>query len=307
MTDAISLPKSFKTLPERLRRYLWERLPLWQTLAVVGASSYSAITFPAMLAHRDRAGIHVYVIAFLLGYLFRIQRRVIDDLRNAPRDRKERPNMPIPRGLVSANELRGLFAFCIPLQAVLLMMLNVTLLGPLLVVQIFLQGLTFDFGLRPLMRKHPVFSLFSRMLAAPMVMYVLTACEWLPRHGSPPVGVILLILVSFSNSFVLELGRKIRAPSEAAQDPAGFTVLWGARRSTVVWWLLINVSAIFSSLARILRGAPAEGMLVLLAGVLITGFFAYHFTATLRETAAKRLETLSVLWTVTMFLTVVLR
>lgn len=307
MNEAILLPKSFKTLPERVRRYLWERLPLWQTLAVVGASSYSAITFPAMLAHRDRAGLHVYVIAFLIGYLFRIQRRVIDDLRNAARDRKERPNMPIPRGLVSANELRGLFAACIPLQAALLMILDITLLGPLLVVQIFLQGLTFNFGLGPLMRKHPVFALFSRMLAAPVVMYMLTACEWLPRHGSPPMGVILLLLVSFSNSFVLEFGRKIRAPMVAREDPGGFTVLWGARRSTVIWWLLINVSAIFSSMGRILRGAPAEGMLVLLAGVLVTGFFAYHFTATLRETAARRLETLSVIWTVTMFLTLVLR
>lgn len=300
-------PKTFKTLPTRWQHYQRERLPLWKALPVVAAKSYSAVTFTALIAHRGLPGWGTYLVTFLIGMLFHLQRRIGDDLHNAAHDRKNRPFMPIPRGLVSANELRLLFALCIPVQALLSMALDVRLLGPLLIVLIFLQGLTFDFGLRFVIQKHPVFGLFLRMLAAPLVMYFATACEWLPRGDSPPVGVILLLMVTFSNSFVLELGRKIRAPSEVVPDPLSYSTLWGPRRSVVTWWLLINVSAIFSTIARAFRGAPPEGILVLFFGVIFTAFFAYHFASSLKPAAAKRLEFMSVLWTVTMFLTLVLR
>lgn len=303
----LSVKPSLKTLPLRWHQYQRDRLPAWKAVTVVAAKSYSAITFPAMLAHRELPGFGTYLIAFLIGLLFHLQRRIGDDLHNASHDRKHRPFMPIPRGLVSANELRLLFALCIPVQALLSMILDVRLLGPLLIVLIFLQGLTFDFGLRPIVRKHPLFGLFLRMFAAPLTIYFATACEWLPRDSSPPVGVILLLLVTFSNSFVLELGRKIRAPSEDKPDLLNYSTLWGARRAVVIWWLLINVSAIFSATARLIRHAPPEGLMVLFFGVIFTAFFAYRFAATERPAAAKHLEFVSVLWTVTMFLTLVIR
>jgi len=45
---------------------------------------------------------------------------------------------------------------------------------------------------------------------------------------------------------------------------------------------------------------------VLVLAVVLTGAFAYRFAREPDARAARRFETLSVLWTVTMFLTVVL-
>jgi len=297
---------SLKTLPRRLRLYQKERHPLWKALALAGAISYTGITFPALLAHRLPPGAPTYGIGFVLVLLFQLQRRIADDLRNLAHDRKYQPDMPVPRGLVSANELRLLFALCLPVQAVLCIALDIRLLGLLMVATVFFMLLTLGVGPLRWNRVHPLFHLCFHRLAAPMTLYIATACEWMPRRGTPHPAILLLLLVSYCNSFVLEIGRHFRLPGDGSAETRSYAMLWGPRRGILVWWMLINAAAVLSTLARILRHAAPQGVLVLVAAVVLTGAFAYRFANSPDARAAKRFETLSVLWTVTMFLTVVL-
>lgn len=305
MTDP-NLPPSLKTLPLRLRRYQQERLPLWKALALAGAMSYSAIGFSALVSHRMLPGPLTYIPAFLLVLLFLLQRRIADDLRNLPHDRKHQPDMPVPRGLVSANELRLLFALCLPVQALICIALDIRLLGLLMVTTVLLMILTVGVGPFRWNRLHPLFYLFFHRLAAPMTLYMASACEWMPRHGAPHPALIILLLVSYSNSFVLEIGRNFRLPGDGSPESRSYAMLWGPRRGILIWWMLINFSAILSTIARMIRHANPQGVLVLVVAVVLTGLFAYRFAAGPEARAAKRFETLSVLWSVTMFLTLVL-
>lgn len=275
-------------------------------IPMAAAISYSGITFPAIMAHRSPPGLITYLIAFVVTMCFHLQRRVADDLRNITFDRKYQPNRPIPRGLVSPNELRLLFVALLPIQALLCMAIDIRMFGPLMVTTVFLMLLTMGVGPLRWNNFNPIFYLFFHRLAAPVTLFCVSALEWLPRHGRPHPGVFLLLMVSFLNSFALEIGRNFDLPGEGVPESRSYAKFWGPRKASVIWWMMINLAAMFSSLTRVIRGAPVDGMLVLLAGVMITGFFAYRVAATLNPKAAARLNILSSLWTITMFLTVVL-
>ncbi len=273
---------------------------------MAAAISYSGITFSALLSDRTPPGLLTYLLGFLLTMGFHLQRRIADDLRNIRFDRKYQLDRPIPRGLVSPNELRALFASLLPIQAILCMMVDVRLLGPLLVTIVFLMFLTLGFGPLRWNSLNPLFYLFFHRLAAPLTLYCVSALEWLPRKGMAHPAILLLLLVSFLNSFALEIGRNFDLPGEGVPESRSYAKFWGPRKAAVIWWMMINLAAIFSSLARVIRGAPVDGMLVLLAGVVITGIFAYRVASTLNPKTASRLAALSSLWTITMFLTVVI-
>lgn len=297
---------SLKTLPLRYRIYQSERHPLWKAVPMAGAISYSGITFSAIMAHRTPPGLGVYFIAFVLTLCFHLQRRIADDLRNIRFDRKYQPNRPIPRGLVSPNELRLMFAGLLPLQALLGMSVHIRMFGPLLITTVFIMLLTMGFGPLRWNNLNPFFYLFFHRLAAPLTVFCVSALEWLPQTGHPHPTIFFLLTVSFLNSFALEIGRNFDLPGEGLPESRSYAKFWGPRKASLIWWMMINLAAMFSSLTRVIRGAPVGGMLVLLAGVVITGFFAYRVASTLNPKTAARLDTLSSLWTITMFLTVVL-
>lgn len=304
--DSSAKRASLKTLPLRYRLYQKERHPVWLGIPMAAAISYSGITFSALLAHRAPPNLIIYLIGFVVTFCFHLQRRIADDLRNIRFDRKYQPNRPIPRGLVSANELRFLFVGLMPVQALLSMMVDIRMFGPLLVTTVFIMFLTMGFGPLRWNNFNPIFYLFFHRFAAPFTIFTISALEWLPRHGSPHPAIALLLIVSFLNSFALEIGRNFDLPGEGLPESRSYAKFWGPRKASVIWWMMINLAAIFSSLARVIRGAPVDGMLVLLAGVVITGLFAYRVAATLNPKAAALLNPLSSMWTITMFLTVVL-
>ncbi len=273
---------------------------------MAAAISYSGLTFSALLAHRTPPNLGIYLIGFVVTFCFHLQRRIADDLRNIRFDRKYQPNRPIPRGLVSPNELRLLFIGLLPIQALLSMSIHIRMFGPLMVTTVFIMLLTMGVGPLKWNNFNPAFYLFFHRLAAPFTIFTISALEWLPQAGRPHPALFLLLIVSFLNSFALEIGRNFDLPGEGVPESRSYAKFWGPRKASIIWWMMINLAAMFSSLARVIRGAPVDGMLVLLAGVVITGLFAYRVAATLNPKAAARLNTLSSLWTITMFLTVVL-
>lgn len=305
----MSSPKrfSFKQLPHRLHEYQKERHPLWIALLMAGAISYTGVTLSALSAHRPTPGLLTYLAAMGLLLCFHLQRRVADDLRNVKYDRTHHVNRPIPRGLVSPNELRILFAAMIPVEALFCILIDVRLLGPLLVTNGFLMILTVGIGPLRWDTLHPLFALCLHRLAAPATLHCVIATEWLPHQISPPPYIYLLLLLSLLNSFTLEIGRNFTLPD--ARDPDGtrcrsYALLWGPRKAALIWWLLINLSAIHASILRIARGGSAEGMIALLAGILLTGIFAYRAAATLQPAAARHLNPASSLWTLILFLSI---
>jgi 4-hydroxybenzoate polyprenyltransferase len=306
MTLFSSIIHYLKTLTIRWWYYQREQYPLWKATLLAGAMSYSAVRFPALLTHREPPSLWVFLVAFILLLLIRLQRCIVEDLSIQYHDRQQLPDKPIPRGRVSPNELRILFVLCIPIQALLSFFLDEGLLKPLFFVTVYLMILTLGVGPLRWNAAKPWPFLILHRSAAPLTLYFASACEWLPRQQSPPLGLILLLCISFANSFVLDIGRHFDLARHHHPDVRSFAPIWGTRRSVLVWWMLINVSAILTSLARLLMGSAEQGMFVLLSGVILTGAIAYQYAANPQQLVGRRFELLSVFWSVALFLTVVL-
>jgi len=298
-----SIAQASKQLFVRWRKYQRENYALWKALPLAGAMSYSAIRFPALASHRDPPSLWVFFVGFTLMLLIRFQRRIVEDLSSL----FSGPGSE-DLGLkhVTPNELRLLFVLCIPVQVLLCFFLDEELFKPLLMVTLYMLFLTFGVGPLRWNPSKPWPYLILHRSAAPLTFYVVSACEWIPRHNPPPLSLALLLMLSFANSFVHDIGRHFDLSRYDHRDVRSFTGIWGSRRSVLIWWMLINASAIIASLARWKVGASMEGIAVLLTGVVLTGLFAYQYAVKPHQEVDRRFEFLSVAWSVSMFLTLVM-
>lgn len=302
-----SLFQYFKILMSHWLRYQKEQYPLWKALPLAGAMSYSAVRFSALVADRTPPSIWVFLVGFILLLLLRLQRCIVEDVSSYyPGHQQLRPHRPPPRGLATPNELRALFAACLPLQILLCFFLDEALLKPLFFVTVYLMILTLGVGPLRWNATKPWPFLILHRSAAPLTLFLVAACEWIPRQGTPPWSIILLLLISFAISFVHDIGRHFDLSRHHYPDVRSFAPVWGSRRSVLIWWMLINATAILSALARWRLGSSEQGLFILLSGVMITGAFAYQYAAKPEQIVDRRFEILSVLWSVSMFLTVVL-
>lgn len=295
-----------RILVSHWRRYQRDQYPLWKAIPLAGAMSVAAVRYPAMVAGRESPSLWIYLAAFILLLSLRLQRCVVEDVSCGYPDHLHLPNRPPPRGLATANELRALFMACLPVQILLCFFLEEPLLKPLFFVIIYLMILTIGMGPLRWNPEKPWPFLVLHRSAAPMCLFLAAACEWIPRHGTPPLSLIFLLLISFAVSFVQDIGRHFDLSRHHHPDARSFAAVWGSRRSVLIWWMLVNATAVLSELARWRVGASEHGLFVLLSGVIITGGFAYQYAAKPNQIVDRRFEILSVLWTVSVFLTVVL-
>src|SRR5688572_16434545 len=190
--------------------YQRERFPLIAHAPVVAAFSASAVCFSAML--RDaRPNWRALVVAFVTSLLFFLQLRISDEFKDADDDARHRPYRPVPRGLVALRELGWIAAAAAVVQAGLAWWLEPALLLVLLVPWTWLALMSREFFVGAWLRRHPLTYAASHMGIVPLIDYYATACDWRPAAGAPS-GLIWFLLVSYANGFVLEIGRKTRAP-----------------------------------------------------------------------------------------------
>ena len=285
--------------------YQQERFPLAAHAPLVAAFSCSAVSFSALL--RDPAsapGWRSALVAFVTSLLFFLQLRIADEFKDAREDARYRPYRPVPRGLVTLGELRVIAVGAWTIQIALALWLKASLLFMLLPVWLYLLLMQHEFFAARWLRRHPVAYMTTHMAIVPMIDFYATACDWwVAGVRQPPAALSWFLLVSLCNGFVIELGRKIRAPMDEEHGVETYTALWGARGATIVW-----VGALLSAGACALVAARSIEMTLPLAALLVTllgtcVLTANRFVAHQAPAAGKRFEALSWLWTVSMYLT----
>src|SRR5262249_36272898 len=121
-------------------------------------------------------------------------------------------------------------------------------------------------------------------------------------EGRPPSGLIWFLVVSYFNGIVIEIGRKIRAPKDEEVGVNTYSFLWGVRTAAYVWWGTLLATAIFAGVAAyqidfLLPVVGILGVLLIVAAVLVMNFLHKP-----ESHGAKRIETLSGVWTLLMYL-----
>ncbi len=283
--------------------YQRERFPLLAHGPLIAVFSFSAVCYSALLRGQTAlpAGRSV-AIAFLSALLFFLQLRIADEFKDFDEDARYRPYRPVPRGLVHLRELGFVAAISALLQLLLALWLAPALVGLLLLVWLYLALMQREFFVRDWLKARPAAYMGAHMLILPLIDFYVTACDWLAARSAPPRGLIWLLVVSFCNGFVLEVGRKIRAPADEETGVETYSALWGRQNAVRVWLAALLLTAFGGGNAARSIGfaAPVVVLAVLLltmAAVAAGRFLRHPVTA-----RARLLEGVSALWTLLLYL-----
>jgi 4-hydroxybenzoate polyprenyltransferase len=140
------------------------------------------------------------------------------------------------------------------------------------------------------------------MVILPLIDLYSTGCDWRVAGVSAPTALIYLLAASFGNGFVVEIGRKIRAPEDEEYGVATYSSLWGSRRAVLVWLSAMAATGFAAGLAAVQIGFGLSVAAALAVWLLLAGLVAARFLSTGSSRAAKALEVMSGTWTLLMYL-----
>lgn len=290
-------------MPERWWTYQRERFPLFAHGAMILSFSFCAVSYSKML--RDSAGAPSaasVVVAFVSCFLIFLQLRIADEFKDFEEDSKYRPYRPVPRGLVTLRELAALFALAAAVQLCLALWLKPMLAVVLLGVWTYLAAMSKEFFIGGFLRPRLMLYMVTHMAIMPQIDFYATSADWMPAGVGPPGGLLWFLAASFFNGMVIEVGRKIRAPSDEEHGVQTYSVAWGILRAVCLWWGVVALTYVcaVAAAARIHFAAPVAAILgVMLAATVALGVV---FLRRPDSGRGKWIERISGLWTLVLYL-----
>ncbi len=282
--------------------YQRERFPVVAHGLLIVAFSLSAVSYSALLRSRTSVEVAGALVAFATSFLFFLQLRIADEFKDFEEDARYRPYRPVPRGLIRLRELGVLGVLAGGVQLGLALWLSPALALLLALTWAYFTLMSKEFFAADWLRARPVIYLLSHMMIMPLVDFYATACDWLPAQGTPPHGLEWFVAVSYCNGVVIEVGRKVRSPADEEAGVNTYSVLWGPRGAVGVWLGALSLTATLALLAAWQIGFVLP-VAVLLGGCLtLAALTAAQYLRRLDAGRGKRIEALSGVWTLTLYL-----
>ena len=288
----------------RLWTYQAERFPMFSHGLMIAAFSFSAVSFSTLLRGAVVwPSLETVLVAFASAFLFFLQLRIADEFKDFEEDSRYRPYRPVPRGVVTLSELGFLGGLTAVAQLALALWLDRALVWLLALTWGYLALMSKEFFVRDWLKARPFTYLWSHMLIVPLIDLYTTACDWLVAGLSTPHGgLVWFLVVSFFNGVIIEVGRKIRAPTDEEIGVETYTALWGRVTAVITWLSALLLTAISAWLAaREIGFAGPAGWLLTFLGVA-AGVIALQFLRQPTTRRAKLIETMSGVWTILMYI-----
>ena len=286
------------SMMRRLMAYGGERFPLAAYLPMILLATAAAIGYSRVARGAPGfASASVFLVASftLLAAFFAL--RVADEHKDADLDRRTRPELPVPRGLVTLRELRAAASILGVLAIAANAVLAPALLLPLAAIGLWLTLMTCEFFAREWLRARPAVYLASHMVIMPLLLLYATATDWMASEAAAPRSLWLFLSASYATGLVLEIGRKIRSPIEERPGVETYTGSWGTTRAVTAWLASVTASAaLIAATAMAVRATWTPIAAALLA--IAVAMSALRFVRTdpaLRK--GKQIELASAIWT----------
>ena len=282
--------------------YQAERFPVAQHGPLILAFSFSAVSFSWLLRSDGGWPSPVSaVVAFFSCLIFFLQLRIADEFKDDAEDRLYRPYRPVPRGLVTLRELRGLFLLAGVVQLGLAIWLDKRLLVLLLVTWTYLALMGKEFFIGEWLRGKHLLYMVSHMAIMPLIDLYATSTDWLVSQGHPPGGLRWFLLASLFNGMVIEIGRKIRSPGDEEEGVPTYSVVWGRPRAVAMWYLVLGLTFACSFLAA--RRIEFAGPLAIVLGLAFGAAVLVGIGFLRRQTpgAGSWIEKWSGVWTLALY------
>ncbi len=283
--------------------YQRERFPILVHGPLIAAMSCAAVSVPFLL--RGAAGLPAarpLVVAFVTSLVFFFQLRVADEFKDREADASCRPYRAVPRGLVSLRELETAAVAGALLQLGLALWLQPSLVLLLAAVWLYLGLMWKEFFAHRYLTAHPIAYLWSHMLILPLVTLYATACEWHAAEVSMPRKLVWLLVASFFNGLVIEIGRKIRAPEAEERGVETYSAIWGRRTATLAWWAAMLLAASTSLPIAGAIGAWAVPATAFGGVLTLAALAGWRFLDQPTPRRARLFEPVSGLWTLVAYL-----
>ena len=284
---------------ERLWIYQRERFPLAPMCALALLLGASATLFSALVRGAALPSAVAMLAAGASALLVFAQMRVLDEFKDAEDDARYRPYRPVPRGLVSLAELRGVLVVGAAAQAGIAIAVDARLLALLAALWGYHALMTAEFFARGWLRARHFVYLASHVPFGGLIVLYATAFEWLPRGAAPHPSLLLLAAAAVCNTTLLEIGRKIRAPRDEELGVATYSAIWGRRRATLAWLASFALLALTGAAAA--RAAGLATVFALLIAPLALAATLYGLRYLRRPEAAKAFEPASALATLALY------
>ena len=304
-TNEFSRPvENAASLARRLFIYQKERFPLLGHGLLVASFSFSAVSYSRICRGADgfvawqtfAVGVFTTVSLFFLV-------RVFDEFKDAGDDARFRPELPVPRGLVTLRELATVGA----VLAVLLVLLNLLFFPKMLLILAVVIGYLLlmgrEFFVSEWLKAHQFWYVTSHMFIIPLVDVYASGLDWLLAGVAAPAGLLFFFAVSYMNGIVLEVGRKIRVPGQESPGVLTYSAMLGANRAVWLWLLVLVATLALSVMASIFAGYGSVSFLVLSLIFVLCASPALLFLKNKTVRSAKMIEYASALWTIGMYLT----
>ncbi len=281
----------------RLWTYQAERFPLVKHGLLIAAFGASAVCLSALLRGPvETPSLHAIAVSVVVLLCFFTQLRVADEHKDHEEDAKYRPERPVPRGLVSLAELRGVAIAAGVVQLVLSATLGWGLVGLLLVVWGWMALMTKEFFAPRALKKRPILYMVSHMAVMPLIDLYATACDWAPAgEKASGFGLVLsaFLALSLFNGIVLEIARKSWAPEQEREGVETYSRLWGARRAGLTVAAAAFVGLLLSAYVHVHSGAGLVFLIGLLLAAAWVVYAAIDYATSAVPKTAKHLETAS--------------
>ena len=275
----------------RLWIYQRERFPLAAMAALALLLAAAAMLFSARLRGAPLPAAGALCAAAASVFLVFIQMRVFDEFKDREDDARYRPYRPVPRGLVSLAELRGVQIAASAGMIVIALALDARLLWLLAALWGYLLLMAVEFFAPVWLRARHFAYLVSHIPFGGLIALYASAFEWLPRGAHPHPALLLLAAAVLFDSTLLEIGRKIRAPRDEETGVATYSHVWGPTRATLAWLAAFALLLVFGLLAAHATGDGATFTLLMAPLALVAGLCALRYLR--RPENAKAFEPVS--------------
>jgi hypothetical protein len=296
-------PAAGTSLATRLRAYQAERFPVAAYLPLMAVATFAALAFSR--AARDQPGFPrgEFVVGTLTLLAFFFLLRVLDEHKDAAGDAAHRPELPVPRGLVTLAELRVAAGLTMAAVTLLNLLLDPALLLTAAAVGVWAALMAREFFAPGWLRARPLAYLLSHMVVMPLIFLYATSLDWIVAGEPPPPGTGRFLAFAFFNGLVIEIGRKLRAPADEREGVDTYTAAWG-RSAAIGAWLAVLATALASgALAGAAIGSAGLTLLALTPLALATAFPAILLLRRPQPGLGKRVEVAAGLWVLTSYAT----
>ena len=278
---------------ERLWIYQRERFPLLPMALLSLLLGSASVIFSALARGAGIPNANILFAASASVFLVFVQMRVLDEFKDLEDDARFRPYRPVPRGLVTCRELRGILAAACVGQVAIAAAVDVRLLWLLAALWGYLALMTLEFFAREWLRSRAFAYLASHNPFGALIALYATAFEWLPRAGDPHPALAFFALAVFFDTALLEIGRKIRAPQDEEEGVVSYSSVWGRSRAAAAWCGAFALALVSGWLAARETGQGAVFAALMVPAGVAAGVCCLRYLRKPETRRAKAIEGLS--------------